>query len=134
MDNEGQAVAADADEQDRSDILDNYRAQLRAMLDSDTETLGDLLTEDFTLTHITGFLQPKEEWLAQMRAGQFDYHDALERNVSLHVDGDTAHLVGRIVTDATVHGARANWPLQLTMDFVRMNGRWLASRSVATTW
>ncbi|MBT2519433.1 nuclear transport factor 2 family protein [Arthrobacter sp. ISL-28] len=134
MDNEGQAVAVDADEQDRSDILDNYRAQLRAMLDGDTERLGDLLTEDFTLTHMTGLLQPKEEWLAQMQAGQFDYHDALERNVSLHVDGDTARLVGRIVTDATVYGARANWPLQLTMDLIRVNGRWLASRSVATMW
>ncbi len=70
-----------ADEQDRQEILENYRAQLRAM-----------------------------------------------------VDGDTAELVGRIITDATVYGARATWPLQLTMAFIRQDGRWLASRSEATTW
>jgi hypothetical protein len=65
-------MTADADEQDRAEILDNYRAQLRAMVDGDTEVLGELLTEDFSLTHMTGYVQPKQEWLAQMRAGQFD--------------------------------------------------------------
>lgn len=127
-------MTADAGEQDRAEILDNYRAQLRAMVDGDTEVLGELLTGDFSLTHMTGYFQPKQEWLAQMRAGQFDYHDAQERNVSLHVDGETARLVGRIVTDATVYGSRASWPLQLTMDYIRTDGRWLASRSEATTW
>ena len=127
-------MTSDADEQDRSEILENYRAQLRAMVGGDTEALGDLLTEDFSLTHMTGYFQPGQEWLAQMRAGQFQYHDAQEKNVSLQIDGDTARLVGRIVTDATVYGSRATWPLQLTMDFIRANGRWLAARSEATTW
>lgn len=104
------------------------------MVDGDTEILAELLTEDFSLTHMTGYFQPKQEWLAQMRAGQFVYHDAQERSASLQVDGGTAHLVGRIVTDATVYGARARWPLQLTMDYVLTDGRWLASRSEATTW
>lgn len=127
-------MTTDAADQDRSEILDNYRAQLRAMVDGDTDVLGGLLTEDFTLTHMTGYLQAKQEWLAQMRAGQFVYHDAQEKDVTLDVDGDTARLVGRIVTDAAVYGSRANWPLQLTMDFIRAGGRWLASRSEATTW
>ncbi|KRE67285.1 hypothetical protein ASG92_14820 [Arthrobacter sp. Soil736] len=127
-------MTTDAADQDRSEILDNYRAQLRAMVDGDTDVLGGLLTGDFTLTHMTGYLQAKQEWLAQMRAGQFVYHDAQEKDVTLDVDGDTARLVGRIVTDAAVYGSRAKWPLQLTMDFIRTDGRWLASRSEATTW
>jgi hypothetical protein len=42
-----------------------------------------------------------------MRAGQSDYHDAREREVSVHLDDGTALLVGRIVTDATGYGPRA---------------------------
>jgi hypothetical protein len=38
-----------------------------------------------------------------------------ERSTTVEVYGDTARLVGRIVTDATVYGSRANWRLQLTM-------------------
>ena len=110
-----------------------WTTEKQAMI-ADTEALGDLLTEDFSLTHMTGYFQPKEEWLAQMRTGQFRYHDAREKNVSLQIDGDTARLVWRMVTDATVYGARAAWPLQLTMDFIRADGRWLAARSEATTW
>jgi hypothetical protein len=82
-----------ADEQDRAETLDNYRAQLRAMVEGDTGTLAELLTEDFSLTHMR-----------------------------------------RITADATVYGAHAEWPLQLTMDYVRTDGGWLASRSEATTW
>ncbi|MDV8149031.1 nuclear transport factor 2 family protein [Arthrobacter sp. B10-11] len=122
------------DEQDRAEILENYRAQLEAMVAGDTEELGELLTEDFSLTHMTGYFQPKQEWLAQMRAGQFVYHAAREKDVSVHLSGDTARLMGRIITDATVYGARAKWPLQLSMDFIRVDGEWLASRSEATTW
>lgn len=127
-------MTTDAEDQDRSEILHNYRAQLRAMVDGDTEVLSELLMENFTLTHMTGYVQSKQEWLSQMRAGQFVYHDAQEKDVTLEVGGDTARLVGRIVTDATVYGSRANWPLQLTMNFIRTGGRWLAARSEATTW
>jgi ketosteroid isomerase-like protein len=123
-----------ADELNRAEILANYRAQLRAMVEGDTEAFGELLTEDFSLTHMTGYFQPKQEWLTEMAAGQFIYHDVREKDASLHIDGDTARLVGRITTDATVYGSRAKWPLQLTVDFARRDGRWRASRSEATTW
>lgn len=122
------------EDESRSDILDNYRAQLQAMVEGDTEALQQLLADEFTLTHMTGYVQPKSEWLEQMRAGQFIYRTAEERDTSLRVDGDRAHFVGRIVTDATVYGARAHWRLQLTMDFTRTHGRWVASHSRATTW
>ncbi len=60
--------------------------------------------------------------------------DADERDRSEILENYRAQLVGKIITDATVYGARATWPLQLTMDFVRADGWWLAARSEATTW
>ena len=116
------------------DVVEAFRAQLRAMTEGDTESLDALLDDGFTLTHITGYPQPKDEWLSQMRAGQFVYHGIEEKKVTVDVEGDTARLVGRIVTDATVYGTHADWPLQLTTDYARENGTWTALRSVATTW
>jgi hypothetical protein len=104
------------------------------MIQSDTAALDELLAAEFTLTHIGGYVQPKNEWLAQLRARQFAYRDVQERTVSVDVDGDTARLVGQIVTDATVYGTRARWPLRLSMDFQFRHGEWTAARSVATTW
>ncbi|MET9460679.1 hypothetical protein ABZY05_37290 [Streptomyces canus] len=34
-----------------------------------TEALDNLLADGCTLTHITGYVRPKDEWLSQMRAG-----------------------------------------------------------------
>ncbi|MFE7838914.1 nuclear transport factor 2 family protein [Streptomyces sp. NPDC057474] len=118
----------------REEVLAAYRAHLQAMTDGDTGALDDLLDDGFTLTHITGYRQPKAEWLSQMRAGQFVYHGVIEKHVTVDVEGDTARLVGRIVTEATVYGTYADWPLQFTMDYARDGETWTALRSVATTW
>ncbi|MFJ9738604.1 nuclear transport factor 2 family protein [Streptomyces sp. NPDC101166] len=109
-----------------AEVIEAYRAYPRAMADGDTDTLDELLDGGFTLTHITGYVQATTEWLAQMRAGRFVYHNVEEQ--------DTAWLVGRIATDATVHGAHADWRLRLTIDYARQGGMWTALRAVATTW
>ncbi|MEE1765239.1 nuclear transport factor 2 family protein [Streptomyces sp. SP18BB07] len=127
-------MPASEDANAREEVLAAYRAHLRAMADGDTDSLDDLLDDGFTLTHITGYQQPKAEWLSQMRAGQFVYHSVIEKNVTVDVEGDTARLVGRIVTEATVYGTHADWPLQFTMDWARGGETWTALRSVATTW
>ncbi|MFF4349756.1 nuclear transport factor 2 family protein [Streptomyces sp. NPDC001530] len=118
----------------QEEVVKAYRAHLEAMTDGDTEALDDMLDNGFTLTHVTGYVQPKAEWPAQMRAGRFVYHGVAEKEVAVEVAGDAARFVGRIVTDATVYGAHANWRLQLAMDYAREDDTWTALRSVATTW
>lgn len=76
----------------------------------------------------------KEEWLSQMRAGQFLYHGIKEKSVTVVVEGTTARAPGRFITDATVYGTRANWRLQMTMDYAREGDTWTAIRSAARTW
>ncbi|MFJ8048360.1 nuclear transport factor 2 family protein [Streptomyces luteogriseus] len=118
----------------REEILDAHSAYLDAMLEGDTEALDDMLDDDFTLSHMTGYEQPKAEWLAQMRDGRFVYHTIDASNTTLDIQGDTARLVIRTVTDATVYGTRANWRLQLAADYTRRGDAWATLRTVATTW
>jgi ketosteroid isomerase-like protein len=118
----------------RDEVLAAFQEHLRAMTAGDTDALDSLLDRDFTLTHMTGYVQPKHEWLTEMDERLFVYHRIQERSTTVDVEGDTAHVVGRTVTDATVYGMRANWHLQLTVDYVRTDDGWTAVRSVATTW
>lgn len=120
---------------DRAEILANYRAQLDAMTRHDTAALGRLLTDGFTLTHITGYVQARSEWLTEMNAGQFRYHAVEPQGEpQIQIAGDSATLTHRIITDATVYGSRNRWRLAFVQTFVRGDGAWLASKSVATTW
>lgn len=43
------------------------------MIAADTDRLSDLLADDFTAVHITGYKQSKSEWLGQIRAGEMAY-------------------------------------------------------------
>ncbi|MEU2778047.1 nuclear transport factor 2 family protein [Streptomyces sp. NPDC007162] len=105
------------------------------MVEGDTTTLDGLLAEDFILTHMTGYVQPKAEWLAQMRQGRFVYHSIEEKDTAFGVDDDgTARLTARTLTDATVYGTRANWRLHLATDYVRHDDVRVAQRTVATSW
>ncbi|WP_327426132.1 nuclear transport factor 2 family protein [Streptomyces sp. NBC_01236] len=86
------------------------------------------------VTHLSGCVQPKQEWLAQMRAGQFGCHSVDEKSVDVEVRGNTARLAGRTITDAAVCGMRAPWHLQPAFDYARVDGQWLALRAVGTSW
>lgn len=118
----------------RAEVIAAYRAQLRATAEGDTTALDVLLDDTFTLTHVTGTEQPKAEWLARLGAGRLVCHGIEEKTVTVDVDGDTARLVGRIVTDATVDGTHTNWRLQLTTNYARAGESWIALRSVARSW
>ncbi len=124
------------DDAETTEILARYRAQLTAMTGGDVSALDVLLADEFTLTHITGYMQPKIEWLAEMSAGQFRYHRIDERGVDVDIDaaGGAGRLVGRFVVDATVYGSRATWRLQLDQTYGQRGGAWRAMRSVATLW
>ncbi|MGW7528018.1 nuclear transport factor 2 family protein [Streptomyces sp. NPDC054783] len=55
---------------DHTEAVVACRAYLQAMAEGDTEVLDALLDAEFTLTHMTGYVQPRTEWLSQLRAGQ----------------------------------------------------------------
>jgi ketosteroid isomerase-like protein len=112
----------------------NYAAQRQAMVDGDANALGELLAEDFTLVHMTGYQQPRGEWLADVRSGQMTYHVMQDVDVSVDVSGGSPVLTARTRTEATIWGAHGTWPLQLRIAFAREGSTWVATGTVASTW
>ncbi len=73
---------------DERAIRELSAAQSAAIIAADVETLDRLLDDSFTATHITGYVQPKDEWLADITSGQMRYHSTEEILWDLTVDGD----------------------------------------------
>jgi hypothetical protein len=115
-------------------VLANYEDQRRAMVAGDADSLGALLAEDFTLVHMTGYRQPKSEWLADVRSGAMTYHAMEDVDVSVDVSGDAPVVSARTRTAATIWGASGTWPLQLRITFKRAGSSWIAAGTVASTW
>lgn len=107
-----------------------------AMVDARIDTLDTLLTPGFTLTHITGYVQPRAEWLGVVRDGSFDYHriDIDDSTLSIKQTGSSAELRGRGIFNATINGMKNPWRLQFTLHFTQTHGAWQISRAVYTTY
>jgi hypothetical protein len=80
-----------------AEILKVLRAYHAAMVDARIGDLNELLDHGYELVHITGYVQPKDEWLEVIRNGEFDYHriDVDEAALAVKVSGGTAVVAGR---------------------------------------
>lgn len=80
-----------------------------AMCHADTRTISKLLATDATLTHMTGYVQSKNEWLGEIQAGNMKYYSIRTVSAATTADG----YVFTTLCDANIWGMRNNWHLGL---------------------
>jgi hypothetical protein len=114
-------------------VVASWRVQLRAMDEADVDTLRACFAPGVTLTHMTGFEQPLEEWLDGIRERQFIYHRVIERSVSVTATSETgAHLTGHIITGVTDDGSGQAWRMRVEQDYERVEDAWFCSSARVT--
>lgn len=59
-------------------VLAVVRQLAQLMIDRDTAALNAILDEHYTLTHMTGYVQPKAEWFAEVIKERMKYYSAKE--------------------------------------------------------
>jgi hypothetical protein len=118
----------------KSQVPDVTRQLTQLMIEKDTAAMNKILDSHFTLTHITGYVQPKQEWYAEIESERMKYYSYKEVKTSVEIDGDKATFVGQNILDARIWGTRNNWRLQQTMQLEKRNGNWIILKSLATTF
>jgi len=111
-----------------------FETMCEAMVAGDIEELDGLLAEEFTLTHMTGYVQSKAEWLEAIASGEMQYHRMETVEATSSPVGTAPGLIARTLTDATIWGSRATWRLTLRSWFEPRGEEWLVARTVASTW
>ena len=119
----------------RTAILHRLAEYHRAMGCADTAALDRLLDRAFTLTHLTGYGQPRAGSSSVIRSGALDYHRITldDPLTDLRVEGNAATVTGRGTFDATIHGLRRRWHLAFTAQWVRQNGLWTMTHARYTS-
>jgi hypothetical protein len=121
-------------ESNETQILQVTQQLTELMIKKDTAAIGKIVATDFTLTHITGYVQSKAEWFAEIESEGMKYYSYKEVKTSVKIDGDKATFVGQNLLDARIWGSRNNWRLQQTMQLEKRGGNWIILKSVATTF
>lgn len=112
-----------------------YHSMYRFMIERDVVRLAELLDDSFVLVHMTGRRQGKQEFLQCVADGTLAYYDEVEESCPVHVEGDSAQLVGESLVEASPFGARrSTWRLRQEIDLTRRDGCWFMTRAVASMY
>jgi ketosteroid isomerase-like protein len=118
------AMAHEKQDPDPATILKLMRAFHAAMVDARTDLLADMVAPDYSLVHITGYRQPRDEWFQVIDSRQFDYHKIDIDQMSVSVSGESASVTGTGIFNATINGMHAPWRLRFAVKIERAGGRW----------
>ena len=117
------------------EIKELYASMYRYMIAKDTENLSFLLDNSFVLVHMTGMKQTKQEYLKAIKTGTLNYFSEELDNIDVKISGDRAAVIGQSRVNAAVFGGgRHTWRLELDIDFIRKDGRWLMIEARASTY
>ncbi|MBQ2606925.1 MAG: nuclear transport factor 2 family protein [Oscillospiraceae bacterium] len=120
---------------ERETIRALYREYWRCMIAKDAQGLRALMAEDYTLRHMTGVQQGREEFLRGVQNGTFNYYSAEHDSIEVTISGDTAAMIGRSRVLAAVYGGRkTSWKLQGNFTLRKENGAWRFTGSRASTY
>ncbi|MGM5630809.1 nuclear transport factor 2 family protein [Apibacter raozihei] len=113
-------------------IKQSIRQLIHSMVQNDLNTIDKLLDKDFTLTHITGYVQSKSEWLDNMRSEKMKYYSSKETELYLKINYNKAIVLIRNYIDANIGGSRKNWRLQQKFELDNRDTSWIITKSVAS--
>lgn len=120
---------------DEKKIQELYRDYWRSMIHKDEQRLRDLMAEDYYLEHMTGVRQTREEFLAGLRAGTFNYYSAEHDAIKVRVNDNLAEMIGKSrVTAAVYGGSKKPWRLQGYFTLKKEDGTWKMTSSRASTY
>lgn len=120
---------------DKELLTENYNKMYRCMVEKNTSELSKLLDDCFVLVHMTGRKQDKTEYLQYIQDGILNYYSAEHADIDITINGNNAKLRGRSRVEAAVFGGnRSAWNLQLDIEYVNKNNKWLQTKAVASTY
>ena len=106
-------------------VLAAFEKIQQAMVDADVDTLDRIIKDGKTFTHMSGKVQTKEEYFADIKSGVLDYKSYTIENPSVAINGKYAKLTAVTTLTANAYGAQGSWPFNTTAWFEKINGDWI---------
>jgi ketosteroid isomerase-like protein len=118
------AGASAADDAAAAQVKGAEEARFQAMVKGDQAALDRLLAADLTYTHSSGKLETKQELMALIKEGRYQYRSFTPREMKVRVYGETAVVTGLAEVEVTTDGKPLALKLRYTNVHLRKDGRW----------
>ena len=101
-----------------------HQARLAAILNSDFNTLENILADDFVVTFPNGTVGNKASYLGGQRSGRLLMTSATHDDERIRVYGDAAIITGRTTGKLLVEGKEQPLLIRYTHVYVKQSGKW----------
>lgn len=111
------------------EVLERFMEFQKAMIEKDLDMLNEILDDDYTLTHMSGKTQTKQEYIDEIMDGTLNYYKSTIDNPQIRIiEEDKAIFNADVTLDAKVYGMKGTWTLHSQQTMEKINGRWYISR------
>jgi hypothetical protein len=107
---------------------------IQYMIEKNLDGLQSILDKDFTLTHITGYVQSRKEWLSEIETEGMKYYSAKKIKHEIKINSNEAVSTFQHLLDARIWSLRNTWRLQQKMKLEKQNNQWIVINSIASTF
>lgn len=96
----------DKTEENILQVLEVTRQLTQLMIGKNITEVNKILDMHFTLTHITGYVQSKDEWISEIESERMKYYSYQELKTSVKIHENKASFVGQNLLNARIWGTR----------------------------
>ncbi len=114
---------------DQEEVLERFIEFQYAMIEKDLKKLNELLEDNYTLTHMSGKIQTKEEYIDEIMDGTLNYYESIIHNpIIIILEEDKVLLKADVTLDAKVYGIKGTWTLHSEQTMEKIDGKWYLSK------
>ena len=114
---------------DQEGVLERFIEFQYAMIEKNFEKLNELLDDNYTLRHMSGKIQTKDEYIDEIMDGTLNYYKSIINNPIIMIkEKDKALLKADVTLDAKVYGIKGTWTLHSEQTMEKIGGKWYLSK------
>ena len=114
--------------QDQENVLKRFIEFQNAIIEKDFEKLDEILNDNYTLTHMSGKTQTKQEYIDEIMDGTLNYYESIINNPTITIEKNRAVLKADVTLDAKVYGIKGTWTLHSKQTMEKINGKWCLTK------
>lgn len=114
---------------DQEEILERFMDFQDAMIEKDSDKLNEIICDNYTLTHMSGKTQTKQEFIDEIMHGTLNYFKSTIDNPDITILEDNKAVFKADVTlDAKMYGVKGTWTLHSRQTMEKIDGKWYISK------
>ena len=114
---------------DQDEVLERFMDFQDAMIEKDSDKLNEIICDNYTLTHMSGKTQTKQEFIDEIMDGTLNYFKSTIDNPDITILEDNKAVFKADVTlDAKVYGMKGTWTLHSRQTMEKIDGKWYISK------